>query len=171
MNDHFPYDPDGPPVPISVWRAPTAGAGETLSPPLAHRLLAALIRRRRIIFDLTTGEQIARTAAQFRCRYAAHTSTTLAAEPWRAHLIITGRPQPGISVGRLMAGCAARLLPGCPVAVVLSGADFLVIQTVIAAARTAGLTYRHHIVAAEQTPPAALLSIHTDVLVFTRNRR
>jgi hypothetical protein len=146
------------PVPFTVWRLPAARPGETMSLPLAQRLIVVYTRGHRLILDLTIGEQLARSAHALQRRHARRTSVK---GPRRAAMIVTGWPLPGADPHTVMAGCQLRLAAAGCLAVVLHGVDFGVNQALIAAARDAGLAYRHHIVGVH-----ADLSVHTDVLVF-----
>jgi hypothetical protein len=78
----------------------------------------------------------------------------------------------------MLTHCAARLMAGGCTAIVLAGADLTVNQTLIGAARQAGLTYLQHIVAAHNLTGqrgrlddhGMHLRVHSDVLVFHRSR-
>jgi hypothetical protein len=148
------------PVPITVWHVPTARPGETMSLPLAQRLIVAYTRGRRLILDLTIGEQLARSAHALRRRHARHTSVK---GPRRAALIVTAWPLDGADPTTVIAGCQVRLMSAGCLAVVQRGVDYTVNQTMIAAAHDAGLTYRDHIVGVH-----ADLRVHADVLVFVK---
>ncbi|MFC4071919.1 hypothetical protein [Actinoplanes subglobosus] len=137
------------PVPITVWHVPAARVGETLSLPLAHRLIVTYTRGRQVILDLTVGEQLAAAAD---ARHRRHTRHRSAREPDRPALTVAT----GADATAVMAGCPIRL------AVVLPGVDFSVNQTLIAAADDAGLIYRDRVVAVHDD-----LTVHTDILVFT----
>jgi hypothetical protein len=148
------------PVRITVWHVPAARAGETMSLPLAQRLLVAYTRGPRLILDLTIGEQLARCALALRRR---HTRRTSVKGPRRAALIVTSWPLDGADPATTMAGCQLRLRAGGCLTVLQRGVDFTVNQQLITAAADAGLTYRDHIVGVHGD-----LSVHTDILVFVK---
>jgi hypothetical protein len=165
--------PGEPPVPITVWYVPAAHAGETMSVTLADRLVRNFTRGRRLVLDLTVGEQFARAARAARRRYARHTPQDLATDIHRAALVVTGWPLGNTEPLPFLADCAQRVMVGGCVAVVLRAAELTVNQVLIGAARAAGLTYLQHIVAAHDlTPPVGRLddgthlSVHSDVLIF-----
>ncbi len=168
--------PGEPPVPITVWHVPAARADETLSAPLAERLVANYTHPRTLIIDLTKGEQLARAVSTARRRHARHRPADLASGRGRAALIVAGWPVGQTTAEDLLAVCAARLAKGGCVAVALNTGDFTVNQLLIAAARAAGLTYLQHIVAAHDLTArrgqlgsgGTHLRVHTDVLIFFR---
>jgi hypothetical protein len=168
-----------PPVPITVWYVPAARAGETLSLLLAERLVMNFTHHgRRMVLDLTCGEQVSQAAHAARRRYARHTPDDLTANTYRAALIVSGWPVADTDADTLLARCAARLTVGGCAAVVLSAGELTVNQVLIAAARTAGLTYLQHIVAAHDLSErrgqlgdaGTHLSAHSDVLIFSRSQ-
>src|SRR5689334_21659238 len=61
-----------PPVPITVWHVPAARPDETMSITLAERLVANFTHGRRLVLDLTDGEQLARAATAAQRRYRRH---------------------------------------------------------------------------------------------------
>lgn len=166
--------PGEPPVPITVWHVPAPRAGETMSIALAERLVANFTRGSRLVVDLTSGEQVARAARAARRRHARHTPEDLAADHRRAALVVSGWPLGRTEPGPLLADCAARLMVGGCVAVVLRAAGLTVNQTLIAAARAAGLTYLQHVVAAHDLTgrrgrlrdDGTHFRVHSDVLIF-----
>lgn len=170
--------PGQPPVPITVWHLPAARAGETLSLALAERLVMNFTHGRRLVIDLTHGEQLARASDAAHRRYVRYRPVDLANRSVRAALIVAGWPVKDMHAEPLLAGCAARLMAGGCTAIVLDTADLLVNQVLIAAARTAGLTYLQHIVIAHDLTGRrgqlhdgdTHLRVHTDVLVFTKSR-
>jgi hypothetical protein len=169
--------PGEPPVPITVWHVDRARASETMSRTLAERLVANFTHGRGLILDLTTGDQITRAARTARRRYARHTADDLATDPRRAELIVAGWPLGSTTADSLFVDCAARLMAGGCVAVVLGAVELTVNQLLIAAARAAGLTYLQHIVAAHdlterrgQLAEGTHLPVHNDVLIFTSSR-
>ena len=169
--------PGEPPVPITVWHVAAAPASETMSRLLAERLVANFTHGRGLILDLTTGDQVARAARAARRRYARHTADDLATDPRRAELIVAGWPLGSTTADPFLVDCAARLMVGGCVAVVLGAVELTVNQVLIAAARAAGLTYLQHIVAAHdlterrgQLAKGTHLSVHTDVLIFASPR-
>jgi len=167
-----------PPVPISVWYVPAARTGETMSFPLAERLVANYTHPRKLVLDLTTGEQLARAVTAARCRHMRHRPADLASGKGRAALIVSGWPVGQAGADDLLADCASRLVVGGCVAVVVRTGDFTVNQVLIAAARAAGLAYLQHIVAAHDLSGrrgqlgdgSTHLRVHTDVLIFHRSR-
>jgi hypothetical protein len=170
--------PGEPPVPITVWHVAAAHAGETMSILLAERLVMNFTHGRRLVLDLTDGEQLTRAARAARRRCARHTPGDLGRGDGRAALIVCGWPDADADAETLLAGCAARLMVGGCVAVVLGAGDLTVNQLLIAAARTAGLTYLQHIVAAHELTEqrgqladnGTHLRVHSDVLVFSRSQ-
>ena len=166
--------PGEPPVPITVWHVPAARADETMSMTFAERLVANFTHGRRLILDLTDGEQVSRAAHSARRSYARHTADDLRTDPRRAELIVAGWPLGSVDADPFFVDCAARLMVGGCVAVVLGAVDLTVNQLLIAAARAAGLTYLQHIVAAHDlterrgqlTAGGVHLSVHSDVLIF-----
>jgi hypothetical protein len=166
-----------PPVPITVWYVPAASAGETMPDPLAERLVANYTHQRKLIIDLTVGEQLARAVTTARRRHVRHRPADLASGKGRAALIVSGWPVGQAGADDLLADCAARLVVGGSVAVVVRTGDFTVNQLLIAAARAAGLTYLQHIVAAHDLSGrrgqlgdgGTHLRVHTDVLIFHRS--
>jgi hypothetical protein len=166
-----------PPVPITVWHVPAARAGETMSITLAERLVMNFTLGRRLVIDLTDGEQLSRAANAARRRYARHQPDDPTAGDGRAALIVSGWPVTHVDATNLLAGCAARLMVGGCVAAVLGAGELTVNQLLIAAARTAGLTYLQHIVAAHELTERRgqlgddgnHLRVHSDVLIFSRS--
>jgi hypothetical protein len=165
-----------PPVPITVWYVPAARAGETMSFLLAERLVMNFTHHgRRMVLDLTCGEQVSQAAHAARRRYARHTPDDLTASTYRAALVVSGWPVPDTDADALLADCAARLMVGGCAAVVLGAGELTVNQLLIAAARSAGLTYLQHIVAAHDLTErrgqlgdaGTHLSAHSDVLIFS----
>ncbi len=167
-----------PPVPISVWYVPAARASETMSVPLAERLVANYTHPRTMVIDLTEGEQLARAVTTARRRHVRHRPADLACGRGRAALIVSGWPVGQATADGLLADCAARLVVGGCVAVVIRTGDFTVNQILIAAARAAGMTYLQHIVAAHDLrgrrgqlgDGGTHLRVHTDLLIFHRSR-
>jgi hypothetical protein len=90
---------------------------------------------------------------------------------------VAGWPQARTEPAPFLVDCAGRLMVGGCVAVVLRAAELRVNQVLIGAARTAGLTYLQHIVAAHDLTGrrgqlgdgGTHLSVHSDVLVFGRS--
>jgi hypothetical protein len=167
--------PGDPPVPITVWYVPTARAGETMSITLAERLVVNFTHGRRLIIDLTIGDQIARAAHGARRSYARHTAQDLSTDIRRGELIVAGWPQQHTEPEPFLANCAARVMVGGCVAIVLRAGALTVNQVLIAAARAAGLTYLQHIVAAHELSDrrgqlradGTHLPVHSDVLIFS----
>jgi hypothetical protein len=165
-----------PPVPITVWHVPAARAGESISITLAERLIMNFTLGRRLVLDLTNGEQLSRATHAARRRYARHQPDDLTTGDGRAALIVSAWPITHTAAGDLLADCAARLMVGGCVAVVLGAGELTVNQLLIAAARTAGLTYLQHIVAAHDLTERRgqlgedgnHLRVHSDVLIFAR---
>ncbi|BEL05713.1 hypothetical protein Q0Z83_039040 [Actinoplanes sichuanensis] len=147
-------------VPITVWHLPPARPGETLSLPVAQRLIVGYTRGHRLILDLTIGEQLARCAQALHRTHARHSTVK---GPRRAALIVIAWPLADTRPGPVMAGCHARLASGSCLAVIQDGVDYGVNRTLIGAAHDAGLVYREHIVGVHTD-----LSVHTDILVFAK---
>ncbi len=170
--------PGDPPVPITVWYVPTARAGETMSITLAERLVVNFTHGRRLIIDLSIGDQMARATQAARRRYARHTAQDLGTGTDLAALIVAGWPQEHTEPIAFLADCAAQLMAGGCVAVVLGAGAMSVNQVLIGAARAAGLTYLQHIVAAHELSDrrgklradGTHLPVHGDVLIFARAR-
>jgi hypothetical protein len=170
--------PGDPPVPITVWYVPAARAGETMSITLAERLVANFTHGRRLVLDVTCGEQLATATRTARRRYARHTAQDLGTGTDLAALVVAGWPQEHTEATAFLADCAARLMAGGCVAIVLGAGALTVNQVLIAAARTAGLTYLQHIVAAHELSgrhgklraDGTHLPVHSDVLIFARPR-
>ena len=165
--------PGEPPVPITVWHVPAPQAGDTMSVTLADRLVRNFTRRRWLVLDLTSGEQLARAVRAAQRHHARHTPEDLSAGARRAALIVAGWPLGRTEPVPFLADCAQRVMVGGCVAVVLRAAGLTVNQVLIAAARAAGLTYLQHIVAAHdltaprgQLDDGTHLSVHSDVLIF-----
>jgi hypothetical protein len=164
-----------PPVPITVWYVPAARAGETMSSNLAERLVVNFTHGRRLIIDLTVGDQIARAASTARRRYTQYTAQELGADIRRGELLVAGWPQQRIEPEPFFADCAGRVMVGGCVAIVLRAGALTVNQVLIGAARAAGLTYLQHIVAAHELTDrrgqlradGTHLPVHSDVLVFS----
>jgi len=171
--------PGQPPVPITVWHVPAARAGETVSLALAERLVMNFTHGRRLVIDLTEGEQLAQAVAAARRRHVRHDPADLAHGTERAALIVLGWPDPHAHTEPYLTACAARLMLGGCVAVVLDGIDIGVNQVLIAAARAAGLTYLQHLVIAHDLTErhgqvgagGTHLRVHSDVLIFNRSPR
>jgi hypothetical protein len=162
--------PGDPPVPITVWPVPAPRRGETMSNAMGVRLVHNLTHPGELIVDLADGPQLARAviAARRRSHLQAARQTGWGKEA--ARLIVTGWPvdAPATPVD-FFGRCRDKLLPGGCVAVLLSH-DVTAPVDVIIAAKTAGLAYLQHIVAADQPPrrgQQTLLDIHTDVLILT----
>jgi hypothetical protein len=170
--------PGDPPVPITVWYVPAARPGETMSITLAERLVANFTHGRRLVLDVTRGEQLANAARAARRRYARYTAQDLSTGTDLAALIVAGWPQEYTEPTAFLADCATRLMAGGCVAVVLGAGALSVNQVLIGAARAAGLTYLQHIVAAHELSDrrgqlradGTHLPVHGDVLIFARAR-
>ncbi|WP_330186088.1 hypothetical protein KZZ52_33665 [Dactylosporangium sp. AC04546] len=137
-----------PPVPISVWYLPAAPAGDTMSLAVAERLVMNYTHGRRLVVDLTSGNQLAQAVIAARRGYRRCRPAELADAARPASLVVAGWPAEDLTAQLLLAGSAARLMAGGCVVVVLDGADLLINQVLIAAAYAAGLTYLQHIVVA-----------------------
>ncbi|GAA1625525.1 hypothetical protein ACFQY4_35200 [Catellatospora bangladeshensis] len=156
------------PVPITVWPVPAPRKGDTMSNQLGVRLVHNLTHPGELIIDLADGPQLARAviAASRRSHLNAVRQTGWGREP--ARLIVTGWPVDGMTPVEFFGRCRDALLPGGCVAVLLNH-DVTASVDVIIAAKTAGLAYLQHIVAADQPPrrrQETLLDIHTDVLIL-----
>ncbi|MBT8227322.1 MAG: hypothetical protein HKP61_05310 [Dactylosporangium sp.] len=167
--------PGDPPVPITVWYVSAARTGETMSMALAERLIINFTHGRRLVIDLSVGDQIARAASTTRRRYTRHTAQDLDAGTRRGELIVAGWPQPHTQPEAFLADCATRVMAGGCVAIVLRAGALTVNQLLIGAARAAGLTYLQHIVAAHELSDrrgqlrtdGTHLPVHSDVLIFS----
>ncbi|MBX7267563.1 hypothetical protein KIF24_17005 [Micromonospora sp. Llam7] len=167
-----------PPVPITVWHVPAPHPGDTMSITLADRLVRNFTHGRRLVLDLTSGEQLARAARAARRRHARHTPQDLSGDIRRASLVVAGWPLERTEPVPFLADCAQRVMAGGCVAMVLGAAELTVNQVLIAAARAAGLTYLQHIVAAHDLTGqrgqlgdgGTHLSVHSDVLVFSSSQ-
>ncbi|WP_229716398.1 hypothetical protein [Mangrovihabitans endophyticus] len=161
-----------PPVPITVWPVPAPNRGETMSNAMGVRLVHNLTHPSDLVVDLTAGPQLARAVIAARRR--SHLPVRPSGPAWRdATLIVTGwPPDPPTTPAVLLDRCRAGLLPGGCVAVLLPHGEVILPVDVIVAARTAGLAYLQHIVAADRPPLPGRhlhLDIHTDVLILTRS--
>ena len=167
--------PGEPPVPITVWHVPAPHPGDTMSITLADRFVQNFTTRRRwLILDLTSGEQLARAVHAAERHHARHTPQDLSIGVRQAALIVAGWPLGDTDPVTFFADCAQRVMVGGCVAVVLGDVELTVNQVLIAAARAAGLTYLQHIVAAHDLTGqrgqigdgGTHLAVHGDVLVF-----
>jgi hypothetical protein len=167
--------PGEPPVPITVWHVPAPHEGDTVSITLADRLVQNFTTRRRwLILDLTSGEQLARAVRAAQRHHARHTPQDLSVGVRRAALIVAGWPLGDTDPVTFLADCAQRVMVGGCVAVVLGDVELTVNHVLIAAARAAGLTYLQHIVTAHDLTEkrgqlgdgGTHLSVHGDVLIF-----
>lgn len=161
--------PGDVPVPITVWPVPAPRKGDTMSNAMGVRLVHNLTHPGELIIDLADGPQLARAiiAASRRSHLQGARQTGWGREP--ARLIVTGWPLDGLVPVEFFIRCRDALLPGGCVAVLLSH-DVTAPVDVIVAAKTAGLSYLQHIVAADRPPrrgQETLLDIHTDVLIMT----
>jgi len=164
-----------PPVPITVWHVPAARAADTMSAPLAQRLVANFTHPRDLIIDITHGSQLAQAASAARRRHRRHQPADLASGKAQAALLVSGWPAGEVTAEDYLASCAAQLAVGGCVAVVLTDGEVSFSQSLIAAARTAGLTYLQHIVAAHDLSDrhgqldddGTHIRVHSDVLVFS----
>ncbi|MEU4693740.1 hypothetical protein [Actinoplanes sp. NPDC023714] len=163
-----------PPVPITVWPVPAPPPDATMSTAMGVRLVHNLTHPTDLVIDLAAGPHLARAiiAAQRRSHLQDLRKTGWGAEP--ATLIVTGWPADETATPvEFFERCRAGLLPGGCVAVLLPHDAVAPVEVVIAA-KTAGLGYLQHIVAAHRLPrmgQRAELDIHTDVLILTRNSR
>jgi hypothetical protein len=163
-----------PPVPITVWHVPAARAADTMSSPLAQRLVANFAHPRDLIIDVTRGSQLAQAASAARRRHRRHQAADLASGKAQAVLLVSGWPAGDVPVEDFLASCAAQLAVGGCAAVVLTDGEVAFNQSLIAAARAAGLTYLQHIVAAHdlsdrhgQLDDGTHIRVHSDVLIFS----
>jgi hypothetical protein len=164
--------PGEPPVPITVWHVPAPAQSQTMSLPMAQRLVAGFTHRHDLVLDLTTGPQLARAASSARRR---HTAGSLDHPGEPAVLLVT--PWPPDRSQRpveFLSACAGRLQPGGCVALVIATGEVTIHQQLIAAGHAAGLTYLQHYIAAHQlrltgarlTLHGQHLRVHTDVVVL-----
>ena len=171
--------PGEPPVPISTWYVPPARGGDTLSLPMAKRLVANYTYLHDEIIDRTVGSQLARAAMSTRRRSSAPAPADTGGEAGTAALVVSGWPAGATSAEVFMAECAVRLKVGGYIAVVHTSDEVTLNQRLIEAARASDLTYLQHIVAAHDLPgpcgaPAGQdrhVRVHTDILIFSRPGR
>ena len=163
-----------PPVPITVWPVPGPASGETMSNAMGVRLVHNLTHPTDLIVDLASGPQLARAIIAARRRSHLQDTRSFGWGWQQASLIVTGWPvdEPA-TPSEFFDRCRTSLVPGGCVAVLLPHGDNVVLPVdVIAAAKTAGLSYLQHIVAADRPPMRGRqiqLDIHTDVLIMTRS--
>jgi hypothetical protein len=190
--DEIDVVPGIPPVPITVWRAPSDEPGPHLGPRLAARLLAAYTSTGEAVYD-TTGDPVLRqVATNTGRRYHADGTGRCRSQVPLVALAVTRWPtDPDRDLDPVLVygGLRRRLRPGGILAVVLGTgyrhppADAAGLVDVAAAA---GLSYLQHIVAVHAvatgdqfTPPdhataapapggAAHLKVHRDLMIFTR---
>jgi hypothetical protein len=167
-----------PPVPITVWQLPAPPPAATLSLPLAQRLVANYTYRHDLVLDLTIGPQLARAAmSAHRRTHQLHPDQLDASEGGRepAALAVAAWPadeQPP----QWLSTCAAQLTPGGCLVLVLATGEVTIHPRLVTAARTAGLTYLQHIIAAHQlrsggtrlTIDGRHLRVHSDIIVLAR---
>jgi hypothetical protein len=164
--------PGEPPVPITVWHVPAPAQSQTMSLPMAQRLVAGFTHRHDLVHDLTTGPQLARAASSARRR---HTAGSLDHPGEPAVLLVT--PWPPDRSQRpveFLSACAGRLQAGGCVALVIATGEVTIHQQLIAAGHAAGLTYLQHYIAAHQlrltgarlTLHGQHLRVHTDIVVL-----
>jgi hypothetical protein len=193
-NDPFDLDPDvdvvpgDPPVPITVWRTPSADPAGGMSPRLAARVLAAYSRRGDTVYDATADPTFAHAVVAAGRRPAVVGHRDAAAEP--AALVVTGWPPAGGRIDPVIVlGALRRLLARAGVLVVLltdpgNAAGQVDAGPLVRAAGQARLAYLQHIVAVhapvsgdhvhttgseEPATPQGQRHprVHTDLLVFT----
>jgi hypothetical protein len=165
--------PGTPPVPLTVWHVPAPTRWQTLSLPMAQRLVAGFTHRHELVHDLTTGPALARAVSSARRRYTA-TRLNHAGEP--AMLLVTPWPRPGAEPVEFLAACAGRLRPGGQLALVIATGEVTIHQQLIAAGHAAGLTYLQHYIAAHWLSATGTrlsihgqhLRVHTDVVILSR---
>jgi hypothetical protein len=172
--------PGQPPVPITVWQLPAPPPAATLSLPLAQRLVANYTHRHDLVLDLTTGPQLARAAmSAHRRTHRQHPDHLDAPEDGREPAALAVAPWPaGEQPPHWLATCANRLAPGGCLVLVLATGEVTIHPQLVTAARTAGLTYLQHIIAAHQlrtggtrlTIDGRHLRVHNDIVVLARPR-
>lgn len=172
--------PSQPLVPITVWQVPAPPPGATLSLPLAQRLVANYTHRHDLVLDLTTGPQLARAAMSTHRR-------TDRRDPDDLDTGNEGRELAALAVAACPADeqpptwlsvCAGRLAPGGCLVLVLATGEVSIHPRLVTAARTAGLSYLQHIIAAHQlrtggtrlTMDGRHLRVHSDIVVLARPR-
>jgi len=172
--------PGTPPVPLTVWHVPAPARGQTLSLPMAQRLVAGFTHRHELVHDLTTGPALARAASSARRRYTA-TPLDHAGQP--ATLLVTPWPNPPGEPVEFLAACAGRLRPGGQLALVIATGQVTIHQQLIAAGHAAGMAYLQHYIAAHRLCPTGTrlsihgqhLRVHTDLVILSHpaqaNRR
>jgi hypothetical protein len=164
--------PGQPPVPITVWPVPAPRRGETMSNALGVRLVHNLTHPGDLIIDLTDGPQLARAIINARRRSHLQSAKTVGWGREPATLIVTGWPAARVLAQEFFHLCRGKLLPGGCVAVLLGHGDPTLPAEVVIAAKTAGLGYLQHIVAATDAVirgGSGHLDIHTDVLILTKS--
>lgn len=160
------------PVPITVWPVPAPAPGETMSNQTGVRLVHNLTHPGQLIIDLTDGPQLARAVIAARRRSHLQSARQMGWGKEPAALIVTGWPETRVLGGEFFALCRAKLLPGGCVAVLLPHRNPVLPADVVSAAKSAGLHYLQHIVAATgATDGLSQMDIHTDVLVYTTDAR
>ena len=181
------HEPDGdvvpgdPPVPITVWHLPRPVPGSTVPAAVVRRLIVNYTAPDATIVDLTTLPPTTPTSS----RAGSHAgSRTLPHLGRPVDLIVSSWPvDPPTGADEYLAGCAAHLAGGGCLALVLAVSDTPDhLGDLVAAGRSAGLTYLQHVVVAHHlgasTSPtdrsdvevarrrARHLRVHTDVLLF-----
>jgi hypothetical protein len=171
--------PGQPPVPITVWQLPAPPPASTLSLPLAQRLVANYTHRHDLVLDLTAGPQLARAAmSAHRRTRRQHPDDLDAPEGGREPAALAVAPWPADEPPQWLSTCANRLAPGGCLVLVLATGEVTIHPRLVTAARTAGLTYLQHIIAAHQlrtggtrlTIHGRHLRVHSDILVLARPR-
>jgi hypothetical protein len=165
--------PGTPPVPLTVWHVPAPPRGQTLSLPMAQRLVAGFTHRHELVHDLTIGPALARAAGSARRR---HTATALDHAGQPAALLVTPWPRPGAEPVEFLAVCAGRLRPGGLLALVIATGEVSIHQQLIAAGQATGLVYLQHYIAAHRLCATGTrlnihgqhLRVHTDVVILSR---
>ena len=169
--------PGQPLVPITVWQVPAPPSTATVSLPLAQRLVANYTHRHDLVLDLTTGPQLARAAMSAHRRTHRHHPQDLGRGRESAALAVASWPvdeQPP----RWLSTCADRLARGGCLVLVLATGEVSIHPRLVTAARTAGLTYLQHIIAAHRlrtggtrlTIDGRHLRVHSDIVVLARPR-
>jgi hypothetical protein len=172
--------PGQPLVPITVWQLPAPPPASTLSLPLAQRLIANYTHRHDLVLDLTTGPQLARAAmSAHRRTHHQHPDHLDNLEDGREPAALAVAPWPADQQPpRWLATCANRLAPGGCLVLVLATGEVTIHPRLVTAARSAGLTYLQHIIAAHQlrsggtrlTIDGRHLRVHSDIVVLSRPR-
>jgi hypothetical protein len=169
------------PVPITLWPTPPPYRGESVSHPLAVRLVHNFTHRGDLILDLTTGTALRRAIITASRRTTGRRTDPRAASNEPAALVVAAWPPANVARARnagaddLFTTWRTWLRPGGCVTIVVPHTHPTVQADLVDAAQQARLGYLQHIVAASSAPSEARatgagrrLRIHTDLLVLIR---